>query len=267
MDSVKKKAKELLENQSVNLIIGYGEGSDNNARAIFIGKADEVDQLIYDDRCVQNLAFYLMKHEVKHLGKLGIVAPLPVMRTILQIASESQIKEENIVVLGINPKGELIESTGFKDIENYIATCDLDLPANEKAIIEKLDAMTVAERWTYWTNELSRCIKCYACRAACPMCYCTRCQVECNNPQWITVEATPMGNLEWHFMRAMHLTGRCINCGECARACPLKIPINLLTYRTVMTVKSQFNMVAGTLANMDSVLSSYKIDDKENFIR
>lgn len=267
MESLRKKAKELLESKTVQVVIGYGESSDNTTRAVFVRKPEDADQLIYDERCIQNLAFYLMKHEVKHIGKTGIVAPLAVMRTILQVASEYQVKVENLVVLGVSPDAKLIELNSFKDIENYIASCDLSLPEKDNQRIKEIEAMTPEQRWQLWTNELSRCIKCYACRAACPMCYCIRCQVECNQPQWITVEATPMGNLEWHLMRAMHLAGRCVNCGECARACPLGVPINLLTYKTVLTIKDHFNVLAGTTADMDSVLSSYKADDKENFIR
>lgn len=267
MDSVRKKAKELLENKTVNVVIGYGEGSDTNVRAVFIRKPEHTDQLIYDDRCVQNLVFYLMKHEVKHMGKRAIVAPLPVMRTVLQVASESQLREDELVVLGVSTDGNLIEFNGFKDIENYIHSISLDLPEKEKETISKLEAMPAEQRWHYWTEQLSKCIKCYACRSACPMCYCIRCQVECNQPQWITAEATPMGNVEWHLMRAMHLAGRCVNCGECARACPMEIPINLLTYKTVQTVKTNFETFAGQTATMESVMSSYKSDDKETFIR
>lgn len=268
MDSVKKKAKELLETGAVKVVIGYGEGTENAVRPVFITDAAQTDQLIFDERCTHNLALYLTKHEVKHLGKAAIVAPLFVMRSILQLASESQVKEDNVLALGVSSKAELIPlDEGFKGLETYIATCQLSLPQKEQEIITKLDAMSSTEKWEFWTNELSRCMKCYACRSACPMCYCTRCQVECNNPQWITVEATPLGNYEWHLMRAMHLAGRCVNCGECARACPLKIPINLLTYKTVNTVMEKFDAVAGVSAGMESVLSSYKIDDKENFIR
>jgi formate dehydrogenase subunit beta len=64
----------------------------------------------------------------------------------------------------------------------------------------------------------------------------------------------------------MHLTGRCINCGECAKVCPLEIPINLLTYKLVGEIENQFGFVAGVKAHSDYVLSTYKPDDKENFI-
>ena len=267
MDNVRKKAKELLESKSVNVVIGYGEGSDKQTRPVFIRTPELCDKLIYDDRCVQNLAFFLMKHEIKHMGKAGIVAPLAVMRSILQVTSEQQLKEENIIVLGIDEKANLIEFNNFSDIEKYVSSITLELPSKEKETISKIDSMPASERWAFWTEELSRCVKCYACRSACPMCYCIRCQVEANQPQWITPEATPMGNMEWHLMRAMHLAGRCVNCGECARACPLGIPINLLTYKTVNTVKDNFGVYAGTSSSMESVLSSYKVDDHETFIR
>lgn len=266
MDSVRNKAKELLEKGTVNVVIGYGEGSDNDVRAIFIRKPEDVSKLIYDERCVQNLAFYLMKHEIKHMGKIAVVAPLIVMRAILQVASENQLSDGQTHILGIAADGTLVDFEGFAAMEKYIATCNLEIPVKENTRITEIESMTAEQRWDFWTNELSRCIKCYACRSACPMCYCIRCQVEVNQPQWITVEATPMGNFEWHMMRAMHLAGRCVNCGECARACPALIPINLLTYKTISTTKGSFNAVAGTSGSMDSVLSSYKIDDKETFI-
>lgn len=268
MDKLRKKAKELLEKNTTHVVIGYIEGFDNSVMATFIRKPDDADKLIFDERCVHNLAVYLMKNEIQQLGKLCIVAHLATMRTILQLASEHKIKEEEVLVLGVTPDGNLLEFAGFKDIETYLSSINIDIPENEKEIIKKLEAMTKEERWQYWMEHLSlRCIKCYACRAACPMCYCGRCQVEYNQPQWITAESTPLGNIEWHITRAMHMAGRCVNCGECYRACPMNIPINILNYKTILTVKEKFNVSAGTSAELNSVMSSFKSDDKENFIK
>jgi len=94
MESIRKRAKELLESKQVQVIIGYEKGTSGKARAAFIKDASEVDRLIYDEGCVQNLAVYLTKYEVKHYGKMGIVATIPVMRTINMLIAEQQVKPE-----------------------------------------------------------------------------------------------------------------------------------------------------------------------------
>jgi ferredoxin len=68
-------------------------------------------------------------------------------------------------------------------------------------------------------------------------------------------------------MRAMHLAGRCVNCGECGRACPQEIPIHLLTFKASEEAQNQFGAVAGLSSTMPSTLSSWKPNDKENFIQ
>ena len=267
MESLRKKAKELLEKGDIKLVIGYEEAPDKTVRAVFVRKPEDTEKLILDERCEQNLAVYLTKLEIKQLGKPAIIANISALRSILQIASENQIKEDGLITISVTPKGEIKEYNNFKEIEDFIASSDLNLPAKDEEMIKKLEGMTVEERWQFWSEQLSRCIKCYACRASCPMCYCGRCQVEYNQPQLVTVEATPMGNFELHVIRAMHLAGRCVNCGECGRACPVDIPIHLLNFKTVLTVKEKFNVNAGTKADLESVMSNYKPDDKENFIR
>jgi formate dehydrogenase (coenzyme F420) beta subunit len=266
MDSLRKKAKELLESKAVQIIVGYENGTSGQARAAFIKDPNQTDKLIYDERCVQNLAVYLIKEEVKHQGKIGIVATVPIMRTINQLISEQQIFEDKIIVMGISEKGELLEFPTLSVMENYLQNATIDHPSKDKEALAKINKMTPQERFEYWTKALEECIKCYACRAACPLCYCTRCTVECNQPQWIPVPSHKYGNMEWHKMRAMHLAGRCISCGECGRACPLEIPVHLLTMHLGDEVYKMYGVKAGLSMKMESVLSSYQPNDKENFI-
>ena len=65
-------------------------------------------------------------------------------------------------------------------------------------MIAKIDKMEPKGRWDFWMDHFTRCIKCYACRQACSLCYCERCITEKNMPQWIETSATPRGNLSWN---------------------------------------------------------------------
>jgi len=267
MEEIRRKAKELLDSNTVQVVIGYGQGTGQKVRPIFIKEAGQVDRLLYDDRCTHNLALYLTKHEIKKLGKPAIVAPIATLRAILQLASEYQFADGDLVVLGIGADGKVQQMSSFPDMEQFAGQQKHDIPAADRELIDKLDKMSLQERWKYWQDQLSTCFKCYACRSACPMCYCSRCTVECNQPQWIPVAAHELGNLEWHIMRAMHLVGRCVSCGECGRACPLGLPIHLLTMKMSQEVLRQFGTQAGMAAKADFALSTFKPDDKESFIR
>ncbi len=266
MNNLVNKAKDLLSAGTVNVVIGYEAGPTDLARAAFITDPEKAGKLIYDERCTQNLAVYLTKDEVRKMGKMAIVATLPVMRSIMVLVSEHQVDPSDIVVIGISTEGNLIDIPDMNYMQSVIEKSYQGNPEKEKALIEELRKMSTEERFAWWQKELSKCIKCYACRQACPMCYCSRCTVEINQPQWIPVQSNTEGNMEWHMLRAMHLAGRCVSCGECARACPVDIPCHLLTMFLVDQTHNHFNVYAGTAEDMKSVLSVYEPGDKENFI-
>jgi formate dehydrogenase subunit beta len=266
MNNLNQRAKELLENNTVQVVIGYEAGPTGIARPAFISSSSKADKLIYDDRCVQNLAVYLTKAEVRKFGTMAIVATLPVMRSIMMLISEKQITSDDIVVLGISAEGSLLDIADIQVMKAFIEKSDLTNPSKDKELLSQLNKLSQEERLEYWQKELSKCIKCYACRQSCPMCYCIRCTVEVNQPQWIPVQANTHGNMEWHILRAMHLAGRCISCGECGRSCPVGIPCHLLTMQLADQVHNYFKVYAGTSDNMSSVLSTYEPNDKESFI-
>jgi len=267
MNELIAKAKYLLSSKTVDVVIGYGKGSGKYARAEFIRKLDDADKMIYNETCIQNLATYVQKHEVKHLGKIAIVANNYTLRSLLVLASEFQFTEGQVLALYITPENKIVEMPDFKSIEDHLATVDTGLKPDEKEIVDRIEKMTVAERWDFWQKEFAKCFKCFACRSSCPLCYCTKCMTESNQPQWIPVAASDLGNMEWHIMRAMHLAGRCVNCGDCARACPMDIPLNLLTYNLIEGIEKDFGAKAGMKATDISTLSTFKPDDKENFIK
>jgi Fe-S oxidoreductase len=267
METLKNKARELLSGKTVQVVIGYGRGSNGSGRAVFIRDMAKVDSLIFDDECRQNLAVYIMKPEVRKLGRAALVANPAALRTILQLAAENQINDHDLLVLAVNANGEMTALATLQAIEAYVASLDPDLSAAEKMELQKYEALGLEQRRQFWQEQFSRCLKCYACRAACPLCYCSRCTVECNQPQWIPVPAHDLGNLEWNVMRAMHLAGRCVNCGDCSRACPVGIPLYLLNQKLISDVFSHFNARSGMAAKVDNAMSTFKPNDAEDFIR
>jgi heterodisulfide reductase subunit C len=188
------------------------------------------------------------------------------MRTLIQLANENQLTDDSAVVLGITTDGILKEFNILEEVENYISQLQFQLEERDKEIINKINQMTPEERWKFWIDTLTPCFKCYACRASCPLCYCSKCAVEQNQPQWIPVPSHRLGNLEWHFMRAMHMAGRCVDCGACAQACPISIPLNLLTKKMIEDMKAQFGEYRISLKK-GNAMSTFKPEDSETFIR
>ena len=108
------------------------------------------------------------------------------------------------------------------------------------------DALTLEERQTFWNHEMSRCIRCYACRNACPLCVCRdHCVASSRSPEWITQADGVADKLFFQIIHATHLAGRCTGCGECQRACPENIPVVLFKRALNQQVTKLFSYRAG----------------------
>ena len=132
--------------------------------------------------------------------------------------------------------------------------------------IKSLEKKSLEENWNYWEKQFEKCIRCYACRDACPMCYCKECMVDQLSPQWIRRSVNLSENTAWNLMRAFHLAGRCIGCGECERACPMDIPLMKLNKKIEKDVKEMFDYTPGIDAEEKPLLAMFKPDDPEEFI-
>ncbi|MEI6305524.1 MAG: Fe-S oxidoreductase, partial [Deltaproteobacteria bacterium] len=133
--------------------------------------------------------------------------------------------------------------------------------------IARLEALTPAERWAYWKEQFSKCIKCYACRQVCPFCFCEQCLCDRNKPQMVDTTPRPAGNFAWHVVRAMHLAGRCAGCAECERVCPMDIPLNLLNRKMAKELKDLYEYEAGFEVNDKGPLATFTEKDDQSFIK
>ncbi len=135
------------------------------------------------------------------------------------------------------------------------------------ADIKEFEAKSPAERRNHFVQEFSKCIRCYACRNACPMCYCEECFVDCSTPEWISKSATNVqDNILFQVVRVFHSAGRCADCGACERACPMSISLRVLTRKLVKDVKELFDAEAGVSMDDKPALATFTANDPEPFL-
>jgi len=155
----------------------------------------------------------------------------------------------------------------------------LDAPFTALKRFEEMDAVA---RWNFWERQFDRCIRCFACRAVCPMCYCEECIVDstnfpvtgqttaeekANRVRWIERSATRAENSTYHMTRVLHLAGRCIDCNECERVCPVNIPLRLLNNKMEREAREEFGFEPGASIGGPSLTASFLDNDPGEFIR
>ncbi|MBF0206600.1 MAG: 4Fe-4S binding protein [Oligoflexia bacterium] len=298
IEELRQYAANILRDGRVKLLIGYGEGGDGRVVPMFI-TATEIErcsQLIYDQRCTYNLSVYLLKAEIKSLwsgavnlsGKVALVAKVETVRSALGLIAENQIKKEDLCLLGVRGVGAVAAAGAvgtegdWSSISSYCERVfdvgeDVGGDIGEKnshRLPEKLDQEIDAllkkspeERLHFWRQHFASCIRCYACRQICPHCFCSTCIVEKSMPQWVSPVSSESGNFSWNIIRAYHLVGRCVGCGECARACPMGLRLDLLNRYMVKMVQEKYSFKAGLSAEDKPPLTTYHLNDNQDFIK
>ena len=306
------RAKELLQNSTVNRVLGWktGEFVYDITPAVFT-TAEELDaDFVYNEFCGNNLSKYLIKESRKEGKVLVFLKPCDTY-SFNQLLKEHRILRENVYVIGIPCDGKTdVETLKTKGITGVVGltregdtyqvetlydtqTVDRKDVLSERCVsckskkhvvydelmgeegdvedngrfdmVEKLEAMTPDERFAFWRNELSRCIRCNACRNVCPACSCEKCVFD-NDASGIANKA-PADSFEenmFHIIRAFHVAGRCTDCGECSRVCPQNIPLHLLNRKFIRDIDSFYGEYqAGEDTESRAPLTNYTTDDVE----
>jgi coenzyme F420-reducing hydrogenase delta subunit/ferredoxin len=260
----------LLAEGAVKAVIGYGQHGP-----LIVTRAEDTKQLVWNNRCRSNLATYLKRKEIKGLGKPAIVVKPCDEKSLIVLEKENQIKREEIHVIGMACEGVgepkcnfcTCRTPRFADKKFGEASGPEPLASPPPNRFAALMAMTPGERMAFWAQQFERCVKCYACRQVCPMCYCERCIVDKNRPIAIDPAPSEKGNFAWQITRAFHLAARCVGCGECSRVCPAGIDLALLNIALHKAAQEHFGYDAGVDPAAEPVIGSYASQDKEDFIR
>ncbi len=132
--------------------------------------------------------------------------------------------------------------------------------------VEELEKLDHDGRFAYWKRQFERCIRCFACRNVCPACSCRQCVFDIPEPRWLGKALELSETQFYQIIRAYHVAGRCVDCGECTRACPVGIPLRELNRKFIKDIDELYGPYeAGADPEEESPLLTYRTDDPAAF--
>ncbi|MBQ0091922.1 MAG: 4Fe-4S dicluster domain-containing protein [Clostridiales bacterium] len=310
-DQLLRKAKELLQNGTVDRVMGWkkGEFDYDLTPAVFKTEGD-LSEFVYSDFCGANFSKYLVS-ETRADGKVLVFLKPCDTYSFNQLLTEHRFDREKVYAVGIPCDGMLdaskiraaagdfttVTAHGDKLIVKTLFDGEVEADRNaflpdrcvncksKKHVcydellgtdgevldshrfdeVEKLESMTADERFAFWQGELSRCIRCNACRDVCPACTCEKCVFD--NPKSGVENKAAADSFEekmFHIIRAFHVAGRCTDCGECSRVCPQHIPLHPLNRKFIKDINTFYGAYqAGEEVGTRAPLTNYSKTDIE----
>ncbi|MGI6067016.1 MAG: 4Fe-4S dicluster domain-containing protein [Bacillota bacterium] len=278
---MREVAKSLLEKGEVKYLIGWEKGRfPYQSPPAFITSADDVGRLVWDEYCLAGTVKYLLDDPHPE-GKIGVFVRGCDSRAINRLLQDGQIKRENVYLIGIPCGGMKDPATGktAKKCEDCTHPNPLvfDTQIGEKVTesnkpnrfnsVNDLEKKSADEKYEYWAKQYEKCIRCYACRNVCPACSCRECFVDQYRVGWQGKQNNRAENQFYGLTRAFHVAGRCIECGECERACPMDLPLMELNRKLIKDINELFGPYEAAVDLEEKPpLGTYKLEDPEKFM-
>jgi formate dehydrogenase (coenzyme F420) beta subunit len=245
----------LLEEGKIQGFLGLME-ANGQVRPFLFKNPEELAALSLGDRKHSGDARYPLNQTLIRLAQAYPEATFAVLvrgcdeRGLIELFKWKQLQQDKVIPIGIGCPAELAQAC--ECAKPYPDACQAGekLPGMATSpSVDKVDGLPVAERFRYWMEHFERCVKCYGCRNVCPMCFCRECSLE--EADLIQTGGLPTENPIFHLTRAVHMAGRCIDCGLCEEACPADIPLRAL-----------YKKVADILAADTNYRPGYQPDEK-----
>jgi ferredoxin len=229
-ERIKKTVRELLTIREIQGFLGLKQDGIHVGPHLFI-HPDELDQLVIGDGSEPGAIRYPFMRTIPTLLRFYSEIRLGVMvrgcdeRALKALIAWNQIPSDRVVPIGVACPEALAKA------------CDCLQPYPEQWVEGKgdggsgnrafpLEQMSRTKRWASWLHEFEKCIKCYGCRNICPMCFCEQCALESEDV--VSHSKIPPDFPIFFLVRALHMIGRCVECGLCEEACPAHIPLRTL---------------------------------------
>jgi len=280
-NTLRERAAALLTSGEVSCFVGWESGRFENQTTPLVCSAPEAaERLVFDEYCVNNLAKYVL--DLKARGKVGLVVRGCDARAIQRMMDDNQIKREDVYLIGVGCPTMKDRKTGT--ILNKCKYCQhrnphlFDEMAGGPTVDESgegrfeqaelVEGMDRAARQAFFNAGFDRCLRCYACRNVCPCCTCRTCFVDQRHVGWQGKQNNLNENRFYGLVRAFHIADRCIECGECERACPMDLPLMKLNRKVIQDMNDLFGEFESALSLEDTTepLIEYRLDDVEEFM-
>jgi coenzyme F420-reducing hydrogenase delta subunit/ferredoxin len=286
--NLRRAASDLLAADRVSAVIGFGAGTlQGQTVPVTVTDTAQCDLLEWGDGCRNNLSAWVRQALDTH-ERVGLVVKTCDLGAVSGLVREGQVDRDRLRLIGVQcsgvrDDGELAAkclacSGDPHPVCDLVVTVDgvrescldpadaaLEMPDARDEQIAHLETLPHGDRWAFWQRQFARCLRCYGCRAACPLCYCSSCIAEKHRPQWVPTSIDGRGNSSWNIIRAVHLAGRCSGCDECARVCPAGIRLDLINRKLALEVERQFGS-AGLDPAEKTALVDFRMEDDEEYI-
>jgi formate dehydrogenase subunit beta len=242
LEPLKRAIEEILD--EVDGVVALKNSSGHVAPHLFQDRA-ELDELAVAPKYPLPGTLHLIQ-KAHPEAKLAIVCRGCEERGLIELAKRNQVNLDQVTVIGLACTPEEAEECRCAKpypsvlVESHVG--ERTEPVADK-LVEELRDKDVAERLGFWRKQFDRCIKCYACRNACPQCFCPECTLE--EGLWVDRGEVPPAYPTFHLIRAMHTAGKCVGCRECELACPAGIPLTTLYALIREDVKDMFGYEPG----------------------
>ncbi|MBN1105157.1 MAG: hypothetical protein JXL84_17215 [Deltaproteobacteria bacterium] len=243
----KEQVRTWLEQGLVDLFLGYRMVESHPLPHVFSAeRIEDVEELVTGPARypLEKLAMLILARDSS--VKVGLLARDCNQRALNVLAVWNQVDPDRVRTLQLTCCPSRLKEHGDCSYLNrsQCGPYKQEVGINPNIRTEELDGLPPGERFVRWMYEFQKCVKCYGCRNICPVCFCKECSLE--HPDLIGTGVLPPEVPLFHLVRAVHMAGRCVDCGLCEDACPAEIPLRALYRKVQGIVKDQFGYQTGT---------------------